>query len=197
MHLYGVYCVFISAMMQPMRLEKANSVIQAEADAQNELMSTGEAARLLNSSRQHVVDLCDRGDLPFVTVGKHRRVKRTDVESVRDRTQRLTRDQRRSLWLAFAVAGQIVANPSAAHTLAKQNLVKMNKNARGQATAWLDEWDKLLNGQVGDMLTALTSRSPRGRDLRQNSPFAGILSEDERMQVLSSWKKQELKKRNK
>ena len=180
-----------------MRLEKANSVIKAEADAQNELMSTGEAARLLNSSRQHVVDLCDRGDLPFVAVGKHRRVKRADVESVRDRTQRLTRDQRRSLWLAFAVAGQIAVNPNAAHRLAKQNLVKMNKHARGQATAWLDEWDKLLNGQIGDMLTALTSRSPRGRDLRQNSPFAGILSEDERMQVLSSWKKQELKKRNK
>jgi excisionase family DNA binding protein len=38
------------------------------------LLSTGEVAGLLGVSRQHVVDLCDRGDLIFVRVGSHRRV---------------------------------------------------------------------------------------------------------------------------
>jgi excisionase family DNA binding protein len=44
------------------------------ADDGNRLLSTGEAAKILNSSRQHVIDLCDRGELPFVTIGTHRRV---------------------------------------------------------------------------------------------------------------------------
>ena len=35
------------------------------------LLTTGQAAKLLNSSRQHVVDLCESGDLPYVTVGTH------------------------------------------------------------------------------------------------------------------------------
>jgi excisionase family DNA binding protein len=35
------------------------------------LLSTGDAASFLGVSRQHVVDLCDRGDLIFVWVGSH------------------------------------------------------------------------------------------------------------------------------
>jgi excisionase family DNA binding protein len=44
------------------------------------LLSTGEAAGLLGVSRQHVVDLCDRGDRIFVRVGSHRRVPRFELD---------------------------------------------------------------------------------------------------------------------
>ncbi|MEN8115182.1 MAG: helix-turn-helix domain-containing protein [Actinomycetota bacterium] len=174
-----------------MRSGKAKTIIEGDKAALEDMLTTGEAARLLNSSRQHVVDLCDRGDLPFVTVGTHRRVRRADVESLRDRTLRLTRDQRRSLWLAFAVAGRIVADPRRARSLALGNLETMRRTARGQARLWLDEWERLLDGPIEDLLAALTSRSPRGRDLRQNSPFAGILTDAERNEVLASWAEDE------
>ena len=65
---------------------------QATLDASEELLTTGEAAKLLSSTRQHVVNLCNSGDLPFGTVGKRRRVRRRDVEVLRNRTQRLSRD---------------------------------------------------------------------------------------------------------
>lgn len=155
--------------------------------AATELLTTGEAAKLLNSSRQHVVDLCVRGDLPFSTVGKHRRVRRSDVEAIRTRTQRLTRDQRRSLWLAYAVAAQVVEDPDRALAAARLNLGRMRAAARGQAKRWLDEWEALLDGPVEELLDNLTSRSPKGRELRQNSPFAGLLTEHERARVLSAW----------
>ena len=87
---------------------------------------------MLNSSRQHVVDLCDRGDLSFTTVGTHRRVRKADIEMLRERTQRLTRDQRRSLWLAYAVAGRIVADPNEASRLAFENLERMRTTSRGR-----------------------------------------------------------------
>lgn len=153
-----------------------------------ELLTTGEAAKLLNSSRQHVVDLCKRGDLPFTTVGRHRRVLRSDVEAIRTRTQRLTRDQRRSLWLAYAVAAQLVEDPERAVATARANLIRMRQSARGQAIRWLDEWERLLDGPVEDVLDSLTSRSPKGRELRQNSPFAGLLTQDERTRALNAWR---------
>ena len=157
----------------------------------DELLTTGEAAALLNSSRQHVVDLCDRGELPFTTIGRHRRVRRGDVEALRTRTERMTRDQRRSLWLAYATAGRIVEDPERARALARSNLLKSQSTARGQARRWLEDWARLVDGPIDRLLDALTSRSPRGRELRQNSPFAGLLRPDERERVLESWRSAE------
>jgi len=154
-----------------------------------ELLTTGEAAKLLGTSRQHVVDLCDRGGLPFVTVGTHRRVRRSDVETLRTRTQRLTRDQRRSLWIGHAAAGKLVADPDAVLDRARQNLTKLQQtHTRGQGARWLAEWERILNGPIEGVLDALTSTSPRARELRQNSPFAGLLTERERTEVLDAFR---------
>ncbi|WP_019869015.1 helix-turn-helix domain-containing protein [Salinispora oceanensis] len=75
-----------------------------------ELLSTGRAAKLLGSSRQQVVNLCERGDLPFVRVGAHRKVRREHVEALLRPRQPLTRDQLKSLWLHQAVAGGLVCS---------------------------------------------------------------------------------------
>jgi excisionase family DNA binding protein len=184
--------VFFGFMGYPgsVRTLTYDRIAGAEAD---ELLTTGEAAALLNSSRQHIVDLCERGELPYTTVGTHRRIRRADVEALRTRTQRLTRDQRRSLWLAYAVAGRIVADPHRATNLARRNLERMRASTRGQARRWLDEWEDLLNGPIDELLATLVSPSPRGRELRQNSPFAGLLSEAERAKVLDAWKARDSK----
>ena len=151
----------------------------------DELLTTGEAATILNSSRQHVVDLCDQGLLPFVTTGTHRRVRRADLDALLSRTQRLTRDQERSLWLAYAIAGKLVADPLGVLDKGRANLsvLKGHRAAR----RWLAEWEKLLDGPLDGVLEALTSRAPRARELRQNSPFAGVLDEEERQQVLAGF----------
>jgi excisionase family DNA binding protein len=74
-----------------------------------DLLTTSEAAALLGSSRQHVVDLCERGRLPFIKVGAHRRLRRIDVDAVLRAD--LTRDQLKALWLHHAVAGRLVVDP--------------------------------------------------------------------------------------
>jgi excisionase family DNA binding protein len=152
------------------------------------VLTTGEAARLLGSSRQHVVDLIDRGDLPATTSGTHRRVLRRDIEALGSRTQRMTRDQRRSRRLSIAVAGKLVADPEAGLTLAESNIDKLRKkHARGQAAYWLDRWEKLIAGPLDGVLDALTSTSPVSRELRQNAPFAGLLTDEEREQILTAF----------
>ena len=150
----------------------------------DELLTTGEAARLLGTSRQHVVNLTERGDLPFETTGTHRRVRLADVERVRYSTQRLSADQRRSLYLAYAVAGKLVQDPGLVD-VARQNLERMrDRHTRGRPAQWLRQWQELLDGPLDQLLMALTSPSQRSRELRQNSPFAGVLTDAERLAAL-------------
>jgi excisionase family DNA binding protein len=152
-------------------------------------LTTGEAAKLLNCSRQHIVDLCEQGLLPYTTVGRHRRVLRSDVDAIRTRTDRLSRDERRSLWLGYATAAAIIADPDRTIAEASRQLELMRATARGQARSWLDEWQRLIAGPIDSVLAALVDRSLRGRELRQNSPFAGALDDDVRTCILSNWKR--------
>lgn len=153
----------------------------------NEQLTTGEAAKLLNCSRQHVVDMCDEGLLPFTWVGKHRRVLRRDLETVRRGTEKLNRSERRSLWLAHVVAGKLLLDPDRYVGDALRQLDLMRPAARGQARDWLDDWERLLAGPIDELVARMTDRSLRGRELRQNSPFADVLSSDERDAALAAF----------
>ena len=153
-------------------------------------LSTGQAADALGLSRTYLVQLCDRGELPCERLRTQRRLRRSDVERFKSRSQQMTRDQMRSLWLGFAVAGQLVRDPEAVLGRARQNVAKLQQtHTRGQAARWLAEWEHLLDGPIEEILDALTSRSGRARELRQNTPFAGVLSADERRQVLAEFRK--------
>ena len=90
--------------------------------------------------------------------------------------------------MSHAVAGRLVADPETVLDVAQGNLDRMRAaHPRGQAARWLDEWAKLLDGPAERVLEALTSRAPRFRELRQNSPFAAVLSDDERRAVLEAF----------
>lgn len=154
----------------------------------DELLTTGQAARLLGCSRQHVVDLCSSGRLRFEVVGTHRRVRRSEVERLRGHF--LTRDQERSWWLHHAVAGCLVADLDAVSELARRRLVEMGeRHSGGVVVGSFEDWRRLLDGGPARVLEALTSRENWAVELRQNSPFAGVLSAEERQRVLASFRK--------
>jgi excisionase family DNA binding protein len=154
-----------------------------------ELIATGEAARLLGCSRQHVVDLCDEGKLPVVRKGgSHRYVRRSDVLGLLGPS--LTRDQEQSRWLHGAVVGHLVTEPDLVLTRARENLDRFSKvHAGTMAERWLDLWRLTLDSGLDHVLTVLVSGAPEATELRQNSPFTGILSEEERKSVLDSFRK--------
>lgn len=150
-------------------------------EAHDPWLTTGEAAKLLGVTRQHIVDLCNAGDLPYTTVGSHRRLRRSEVDGLQNLRQGMTADQLRSLLLAHLVAARLVLEPKDTVRLARTNLERMLAgDVRGAVRRWLQEWSRLLDGPLTDLLAALTSPSPRSRELRQNSPFAGVLTDDER-----------------
>lgn len=153
----------------------------------DDLLSTGEVARLLGCSRQHVVDLCSQEKLPYISVGTHRRVRRADA--IRLSGHPLRRDQERSLWLHRAVAGRMAADPTGVIARAGQNLRRLRQvHTDGASSGWLDRWENLLGAGPDAVFDALTSPAEWAVELRQNSPFAGVLESAERQAVLASFR---------
>ncbi|MDQ2915008.1 MAG: helix-turn-helix domain-containing protein [Chloroflexota bacterium] len=152
-----------------------------------ELITTGEAARLLGVSRQHIVDLCDRGLLACKRTPVHRRLRRSDVQALR-KPGELTREEMRSLWLNRAVAARVAHDPATVLSRARQNLDRFELIHKGTPVAtWLERWRGVLDSGPEAVMEVLTSTAPDASELRQNSPFPGVLPEDERLAVLDSF----------
>jgi excisionase family DNA binding protein len=153
-----------------------------------ELIPTGEAARLLGCSRQHVVNLCNEGKLGVIRKGRsHRYVSRSEVLALSGRGP--TRDQEQSRWLHAAIASYLVSEPDLVLARAQDNLDRFVEVHRGtMAEYWLNIWRETLSAGIDSVLNVLVSDAPRARDLRQNSPFTGILPEAERRKVLLAFR---------
>src|SRR5688500_8247543 len=82
------------------------------------LMKTGAVAEALGVSRQHVVDLCERGDLPSIRVGAHRRIRRSDVDALLE-AQLMTEEQRKQLWMHQALLTHLLTRPKEVMGLAQ------------------------------------------------------------------------------
>lgn len=50
--------------------------------------------------------------------------------------------------------------------------------------AWAEEWRRVLDGKPEEVAEILVEPSQRAHDLRQNSPFAGVLSPRTRWEIL-------------
>jgi excisionase family DNA binding protein len=151
----------------------------------SELIRTGTAARILGTSRQHVVDLCSRGRLRSHGSGIHRRLDRREVEALR--TAGPNRDERQSLWLHTAVAGRVVKDPEGSLRKARANIARMRAAHRGRLP-WLDAWEHVIESGPEAVLKALVAETPEAADLRQNSPFSGVLTDLERRTALSTFR---------
>ncbi len=151
----------------------------------SDLLTTRQAADVLGCSRQHVVDLCAAGKLPHTRIGTHRRIRRGDLEAFMA-IRPLRREELRSLWLHRAVAGKVVADPDRAIATARRNIRRF-RDIQPRARAWLDAWDRILDAGPERVLETLTSSTRDAIDLRQNTPFVGLLSDDEQKSVISAF----------
>jgi excisionase family DNA binding protein len=154
----------------------------------DEFIRTGVAAKILGCSRQHVVDLCDQGRLKVYGEGVHRLVGRSEVEALVRGD--LNRDARQSLWLHHAVAARVVTNPESSLEKARANLARI-RTAHSASSVWLDRWDDVLRAGAQETARVLTAETPESVELRQNSPFAGVLTDRMRARALSAFRRTE------
>ncbi|MDQ0634398.1 hypothetical protein QFZ40_002307 [Arthrobacter pascens] len=101
----------------------------------------------------------------------------------KDRPHFSRREERVSYELHRAVADKVAEDPQAVLSKARTNLRKLSTRVRdAYARGWVAEWEKLITvGDVQKLCEVMLSPDGRGIDLRQMTPFAGVLSQDERM----------------
>jgi len=102
----------------------------------------------------------------------------------------LTRVDRRSIHLHRAIADRVAEDPEEILPKARRNLSRMRERNPG-AQSLFREWDVRLDRPLEELLPLLTDPSPRARELRHVTPFAGILSAAERAEVYRSFRKAE------
>lgn len=79
----------LSEILDHIAKGEAVSIFHSDAE-----FTTQQAAEILNVSRPFVVKLLEQGAMPFIRVGKHRRVKRSDLE---DYKKKLVKSRRKHL----------------------------------------------------------------------------------------------------
>jgi hypothetical protein len=106
------------------------------------------------------------------------------LEKARESRPRLPRrEERVSYELHLAVAQKIRENPEPVLSKARTNLQRMASRTRdAYAHGWVAEWNTLVNGgDMNQLMESMLGPDERGIDLRQMTPFAGVLSQEERL----------------
>jgi hypothetical protein len=126
------------------------------------------------------------GDRRYVlapTMVRHRKAAQSlDLQRFQQDVERSNHDRARARGLAY-------------HRAVARRLRKpMVEEARHVLSRWRDQgrideryadrWEQLLNQPLPEMRRALVDESQEYDDLRQNSPFAGLLSESERRRIV-------------
>jgi hypothetical protein len=91
----------------------------------------------------------------------------------------------RSLAPHRLVARKLAANPALLDN-ALENLRRWQE-AHGRSSPALGEWERVLTGTPDQVARFLVEQSERATRLRQSSPFAGILTEPERLAIYQEY----------
>jgi transcriptional regulator with XRE-family HTH domain len=94
----------------------------------------------------------------------------------------MTREDRRSLFLHRAISEVLRRSPEETIAHARRNLGHMIELHPG-ARVLLGEWDRILERPIEEIIAVLIDPAMSARDLRQVTPFAGVLSTSERTRV--------------
>src|SRR6266567_2992962 len=95
------------------------------------------------------------------------------------------RIERRSLALHRAIAAKLRQRPDlldAAH----DNIERWSRQ-RGNSQPYLDAWREILSRPLSEILELIEQDSPRMRELRQSTPFAGVLDPRERWHIYDTF----------
>lgn len=95
---------------------------------------------------------------------------------------KMTREERRSLALHGTIADKLQAEPDAVLAAARRNLATMRRRHAG-ARQLLNEWRVALARPIPALVDLMIAVDPWSRELRHVTPFAGVLSPEERVAV--------------
>lgn len=110
------------------------------------------------------------------------------LELVADFLPALSREDARSLAYHNAVVGKLRRDAPTMITTARSNLDRFRRQHPHVDALW-SRWDAVLDLPVEELIEMLQSKSEAARDMRQVSPFAGVLTPRERADVLQAFRR--------
>jgi len=92
---------------------------------------------------------------------------------------------RRSLELARSYARHLLDDPERVRTIARRNIERMRRLSP-QMQPWVVAWEGLLHLPVNVLADLLVDDGEFARAMRSTNPFAGVVSEEERISALGA-----------
>ena len=102
----------------------------------------------------------------------------------------LTREDRRSLAFHRAISERLRGDPASSLGKAKRHLAKLER-LHPHAGRLLHLWSAWLELDASDLIEQMLDPGMLARDMRQVSPFVGVLSPRERMLVIRDFRLEE------
>ena len=93
----------------------------------------------------------------------------------------------RSLALHAVIARKIDRNPALLE-IAQRNLERWSAQRRGDVPSWLEEWQRVLKQPWPRIAALITDPGEDATRLRQSSPFAGVLTNQERWRIYEAFR---------
>jgi hypothetical protein len=93
----------------------------------------------------------------------------------------------RSLAMHAALAAKIEGQPKLLE-IARNNLKRWRARWEGAVPAWHQEWCEILDRPWPEIVAVMTDPGENGARLRQSSPFAGVLSAEERRCIYDAFR---------
>ncbi len=98
-----------------------------------------------------------------------------------------TRYQKRSLALHMMISQELSKHRNEVLDIAHRNIARMRER-NPHASALLEEWEHILAGSTQQIVSRMLDPSEHGRDLRQVTAFAGVLSPAKRAAFYRSFR---------
>lgn len=105
----------------------------------------------------------------------------------------LTREDRRSIHLHRRIAEHLKADPDTILRKARTNLGLM-RSLHPEAGDLFEQWEQILSQPIMTIVDAMTDSRPEYRELRQVTPFAGVLDAEERAAVYREFRREEARR---
>lgn len=119
----------------------------------------------------------------------HKIAESLDLELVMSHVPKLTREDRRSLAFHRVVVEKLLEDSSTVIARARKNLRKLQE-MHPHAQPLLGRWRKWLELPPEDIVARMLDQDLGAREMRQVSPFAGLLTAQERAMVIRSFRQE-------
>jgi hypothetical protein len=93
--------------------------------------------------------------------------------------------ERRRLAVSRVTAQRILADPALLR-IGRAQLPAIRAHSAGSALALCDEWEALIEAGAEAVAAALIDPTEHGHDMRQQAPFSGVLTDEERWAAIGS-----------